>query len=92
MIDPAQFLALLQDEAPAAPWMIAGLGVDIGPLICETVRRGGHIRVGLEDAPFGSCKSNRALVEEAVRQVRAHGAEPATVAEMRAALALAAPP
>ena len=88
----AAHLTLLQDEAPAAHWMIAGLGVDIVPLIAETVRRGGHIRVGLEDAPFGTAKSNQALVEEAVKLVRTHGAEPATVAEMRAALATGAHP
>jgi 3-keto-5-aminohexanoate cleavage enzyme len=88
----AAHLALLQDEAPGAPWMIAGLGVDIVPLISETVRHGGHIRVGLEDAPFGTARSNRALVEEAVKLIRAHGAEPATVAEMRAALATPAGP
>jgi len=83
----AAHLALLQDEAPAAPWMIAGLGVDIGPLIADTVQHEGHIRVGLEDAPFGTGKSNRALVEEAVTLIRAHGSEPASVAEMRAMLA-----
>src|SRR5262245_12332790 len=82
--------ALLQDEAPAAPWMIAGLGVDLGPLISETVRRGGHTRVGLEDAPFGTPKSNRALVEEAVTLIRALGSEPASAAEMRALLAVPA--
>jgi len=85
----AAHLALLQDAAPGAPWMIAGLGVDIRPLIAETVQLGGHIRVGLEDAPFGTCKTNRALVEEAAMLIRANGAEPATVAEMRVALAAA---
>ena len=69
----AAHLALLQDEAPGAPWMIAGLGVDIGPLISETVRRGGHIRVGLEDAPFGTPGSNRTQVEEAGTLLRALG-------------------
>jgi 3-keto-5-aminohexanoate cleavage enzyme len=83
----AAHLALLAEEAPGAPWMIAGLGVDIRPLIPETIRRGGHIRVGLEDAPFGTQQTNVQLVEEAARLVRANGAEPATVAEMRAALA-----
>ncbi len=63
--------------------MIAGLGVDIRPLIPETIRRGGHIRVGLEDAPFGSTMTNVQLVEEAARLIRAAGAEPATVADMR---------
>lgn len=82
----AAHLALLEEEAPGAPWMIAGLGVDIRPLIPETVRRGGHVRVGLEDAPFGCTTSNAALVKEAVQLVRAAGGEPATVGEMRAAL------
>jgi hypothetical protein len=47
----------------------------------------GHIRVGLEDAPFGTQATNLALVEEAVRMVRENGAEPATPAEMGLALA-----
>jgi uncharacterized protein (DUF849 family) len=83
----AAHCALLDDEAPGAPWMIAGLGVDIRPLIPETVRRGGHIRVGLEDAPFGTTQTNVQLVEEATRLIRTAGGEPATVAQMRAALA-----
>ncbi|HXW21133.1 MAG TPA: 3-keto-5-aminohexanoate cleavage protein [Roseiarcus sp.] len=85
----AAHAALLDEEAPGAPFMIAGLGVDVRPLIPETIRRGGHIRVGLEDAPFGCPSSNQALVEEAVRLVRAESAEPASAAEMRAALAAA---
>lgn len=83
----AAHCALLEDEAPGAPWIIAGLGVDIRPLIPETIRRGGHIRVGLEDAPFGTTSTNVELVEQAARLIRANGAEPATVAEMRVALA-----
>jgi uncharacterized protein (DUF849 family) len=67
--------------------MLAGLGVDIRGLIPETVRRGGHVRVGLEDAPFGSSASNRTLVEDAIARIRSSGAEPASVAEMRTALA-----
>jgi len=78
---------LLAAEAPGAPWMVAGLGVNIRPLISEAVRHGGHVRVGLEDAPFGIATTNIALVEEAVGLVRAAGGEPATVAEMRAMLA-----
>jgi uncharacterized protein (DUF849 family) len=79
-------LALLEREAPGAPWMIAGLGVDVRGLIAPAVARGGHVRVGLEDAPFGSRTGNVAWVEDAVARVRAAGAEPATAAEMRAAL------
>ena len=66
--------------------MIAGLGVDVRPLIAEAVARGGHLRVGLEDAPFSCVSTNVALVEEAVRLARAAGGEPATVKEMRKAL------
>jgi 3-keto-5-aminohexanoate cleavage enzyme len=80
-------LALLEEEAGLAPWMVAGLGVDISPLIGEAVARGGHIRVGLEDAPLGTQANNLALVEAAVRTVRDHGGEPASTADMRQALA-----
>ena len=80
---------LIAQEARGSPWMIAGLGVDIRPLIPEAVRHGGHVRVGLEDAPFGTRATNRELVEEAVGLVRKAGAEPATVAEMRSMLARA---
>ncbi len=80
-------LALLDREAPGAPWMIAGLGVDLRALIGPAVARGGHVRVGLEDAPFGCKTGNVALVADAVARIRAAGAEPATVEEMRAALA-----
>ena len=79
------FLALLDEVAASAPWMVAGLGVDIKPLIPAAVERGGHVRVGLEDRPWGVKETNRALVEEAVRLVRAAGGEPATAAEGRAA-------
>lgn len=80
-------LALLDEAAPGAPWMVAGLGVDIRPLIGATVARGGHVRVGLEDAPWGSEMTNRAWVEAAARAVREAGGEPATPAQVRAALA-----
>lgn len=80
-------LALLQEAASGAPWMVAGLGVDIHPLIGAAVARGGHVRVGLEDAPWGSAMSNRAWVEAAAHAVRAAGSEPATPGEVRAALA-----
>jgi len=80
-------LALLRQLAPEAPWMVAGLGVDIRPLIAPAVARGGHVRVGLEDAPRGSRLGNRQWVEEAARAIRAAGAVPATAGDVRAALA-----
>ena len=83
----AAYVALQEEEAPGAPWMIAAVNADIRPLIAETVARGGHIRVGLEDAPLGTRSTNLELVEEAVRMVREAGAEPASPAEMRQALA-----
>jgi uncharacterized protein (DUF849 family) len=82
----AAHLALLEEEAGPAPWMIAGLGVDISPLFGEAVAQGGHIRVGLEDAPLGTSTDNLALVEAAVRTVRDLGAEPASAADLRLAL------
>lgn len=81
------FLQLLADEAPYAPWMIAGLDVNITPLMAYAIRRGGHIRVGLEDAPFGATRTNVQLVEEAVRVIRSAGKEPASIREIRQALA-----
>ena len=83
----AAHLALLEDAAASAPWMIAGLAADVRPLIGETVARGGHVRVGLEDAPLGTTMGNLAWVEEAVRLVREGGGEPASGADVRHALA-----
>ena len=83
----AAYLALLDEEAPGAPWMLAGVSADVRPLIGETVKRGGHVRVGLEDAPLGTRATNLEMVEEAIKMVRDHGGEPATPAEMRQALA-----
>jgi len=82
-------LALLAEVAAGSPWMVAGLGVDIRSLIAPAIESGGHIRVGLEDRPWGVCETNRGLVEEAVRLVRAVGGEPASAAEVRAACAVA---
>jgi len=79
-------LQLLSSLAPKAPWMVAGLGVDIRPLIAPAVARGGHIRVGLEDAPWGTSLTNRHWVEEAARLIRESNREPADAAEVRASL------
>jgi 3-keto-5-aminohexanoate cleavage enzyme len=84
----AALATLVEEEAGAAPWMISGLGVDVRPLIGAAVARGGHIRVGLEDALLGTpiSTTNRGLVEDAVRILRNHGAEPATPDDVRQAL------
>lgn len=80
--------AQLEEYHTGAPWMIAGLGVDITPLIESAVKLGGHVRVGLEDAPFGTKTGNVAWAEQAVRLVEAAGGEPATAEQMRDHLAL----
>lgn len=77
-------LRLLQDVAPLAPWMIAGLAVDVSPLIPAAVELGGHVRVGLEDAPLGCTQSNAELVADAVRRIESLGRQVATPAEVRA--------
>lgn len=81
------WLALLEEAAPGAPWMAAGLAVDIAPLIPVVVSLGGHVRVGLEDAPFGSTRDNLAWVEQAVAGIREAGGEVASPDEVRADLA-----
>jgi 3-keto-5-aminohexanoate cleavage enzyme len=81
-------LALLARIAPRAPWMAAGLGVDLEGLVGDVVARDGHVRVGLEDAPFGTSRPNSAIVETAAGQVVRAGSEPASPAEVRTALAV----
>jgi uncharacterized protein (DUF849 family) len=66
--------------------MAAGLDVDLEPLFGPVVAKGGHIRVGLEDARFGERRGNRELVEEAVAAVEAGGGRVASSADVRRAL------
>lgn len=79
-------LRLLEECHSGAPWMVAGLGVDIRPVIAAAIDRGGHVRVGLEDAPWRTEIGNRAWVEHAAAHIRAAGADPATPAQVRATL------
>lgn len=79
-------LALLREVAGGYPWIIAGLGVDIRPLIASAVEREGHVRVGLEDMPWGASQSNQKLVEEAVQIIRNAGGEPASASDVRHAM------
>jgi uncharacterized protein (DUF849 family) len=77
------YLTMLQEEAPNAAWMIAGLGVDIRSLIPLAARRGGHVRVGIEDCPLGSTTTNLALVLEARAAIEAQGASVAPATHVR---------
>lgn len=78
------YLKLLQAEAPDAPWMLAGLGVEIWPLIDQAVRAGGHVRVGLEDAPLGCASTNSQLVRQAAAAIAKSGGTLAKAPEIRA--------
>ncbi|GAB5470631.1 MAG: 3-keto-5-aminohexanoate cleavage protein [Rhodospirillales bacterium] len=78
---------LLQAEAADAPWMAAGLGVDLRGLYPSILRLGGHLRVGLEDAPLGTEQGNGWWLETALAAVAAGGDRVASAAEVRAALA-----
>jgi len=84
-------LALHVACAAGAPWMVSGLGVDVTPLIPLTVARGGHVRVGLEDAPLGTRRRNVDWVKHAARAIASAGGRVATVAEMRTLLGLRQP-
>jgi uncharacterized protein (DUF849 family) len=79
-------LNLLDQVAPGAQWMIAGLGVDILSLVPRAIAEGGHVRVGLEDASLGCTKSNVELVEDAVRVIETCAGELATAPQIRAEL------
>jgi 3-keto-5-aminohexanoate cleavage enzyme len=80
------YLKLLDQVAPGAKWMVAGLGVDILPLVPRTVAEGGHVRVGLEDASLGCAKTNLQLVGAAAQAIGACGGELATPEQVRAEL------
>lgn len=84
--DPAsgrQRDGLLALEQPGAPWMVAGLGVELGSLIGAAVERGGHVRVGLEDAPMGFESDNLSLVRRARRRIEQAGGELANASQVR---------
>ena len=77
------YLKLLDQVAPGAQWMIGGLAVDVLPMIGRTVMEGGHVRVGLEDAPLGSERSNLQWVEAAAQAITDAGGELATPKDIR---------
>jgi 3-keto-5-aminohexanoate cleavage enzyme len=78
---------LLHEFAPGAPWMLAGYLIDPTPLIPSVIATGGHLRVGLEDAPLHSDRSNVQWVEHAIQAITNAGGEPASAADVRSVLA-----
>lgn len=90
------FIATLKRLAPDATWTGAGIGKEQLTLVRWSLELGGHCRTGLEDnvrldrdrlAP-----SNAALVRRVVDLCPDYGRRPASVAEARALLGLAAGP
>ncbi|MBU6291157.1 MAG: 3-keto-5-aminohexanoate cleavage protein, partial [Burkholderiales bacterium] len=77
------YTQLLAIEAPDSPWMVAGLGVKIDALIEHTVAQGGHVRVGLEDAPLGYTVSNIDQVRTARQRIERAGCRLASASEIR---------
>lgn len=75
----------LDVTAPGAPRMLSGLDANIDALIEPALALGFHIRVGLEDAPFGTDRSNVEIVAAAARRIEAAGFTLATPADVRAA-------
>jgi len=64
------------------PWMVGVIGGDVGTTLAElAIARGGHVRVGLEDAAGARDCSNAELVEEVVAPAHESGRRVATPAE-----------
>ncbi len=79
------YAAHLEETASGAPRMLSGLDANIDSLIEPALAHGFHIRVGLEDAPFGTDRSNAELVTAARRRIEATGRRLASPADIRAA-------
>jgi uncharacterized protein (DUF849 family) len=75
------YLAML--EGTGLPWMVAVLGGDVRatPLAEAAIRRGGHVRVGLEDYAGPRSPRNEELVAEVADLARRCGRALATPAE-----------
>jgi len=65
--------------------MVGGLAVDVLKLAPAAIARGGHVRVGLEDAPLGSLRSNLEWVQAARLVIERTGATLASVDDVRQA-------
>lgn len=77
------YAAHLSETAPDAPWMLSGLDANIDTLIEPALDLGAHIRVGLEDAPFGATKTNLDFVQETAKLIETKGYTLATSNQVR---------
>jgi 3-keto-5-aminohexanoate cleavage enzyme len=73
----------LQEVSPGAPWMLAGLGYEATKWMGAVVSRGGHIRVGLEDAILGTDQSNVAQARTAAKEIVKAGGQLASAQQVR---------
>jgi uncharacterized protein (DUF849 family) len=82
------YLELL--EPSGLPWSVAVLGGDVlaSGLAEQAVRRGGHLRVGLEDHAGPGAPANTDLVRGALELLERLGTRPATMTETRGILGL----
>lgn len=89
----AKNLDLLVSRIPeGSTWTVAGIGRHEFPMVELALKRGGHVRVGLEDNLYLEkgvlAKGSHELVEKAVELARRHGREPASPTEARKILCL----
>ena len=80
------YIELLQKMDPGAVWMIAGLQVNLFQLTTRCLANGGHIRTGLEDAPFGFQTGNVELVSQTAHTIIKENYEIGTAAQFRKSL------
>ncbi|MEK6439643.1 3-keto-5-aminohexanoate cleavage protein [Pseudonocardia sp. T1-2H] len=82
------YLELL--EPSGLPWSVAVLGGDVltSGLAEQAVRRGGHLRVGLEDYAGPGVPSNSDLLRGVLELLDRLGTRPATIGETRGLLGL----
>jgi uncharacterized protein (DUF849 family) len=81
------YLSML--EGTGLPWSVAVLGGDVLATIAEeALRRGGNLRVGLEDYAGSGTSSNVELVREAVALIQRLGRRPASIDEAATILGL----
>jgi uncharacterized protein (DUF849 family) len=79
------YLAML--DGTGLPWMVGVMGGDVmTPLAAETIRRGGHLRVGLEDYAGDRRPRNEELVAEIAALAASLGRQLATPREAAALL------
>src|SRR5262249_9850376 len=66
------------------PWMVTCYGGDVLPVAEHAIRRGGHVRVGLEDDAGDPARGNVERVREIAALARRIGRKIASPAEARA--------